>query len=121
MEQWELDFHWLRLRHFIRDTFRTPELPEMEAILFLIGIQELGIIQKKFRKEQKMQLMHDAACLLLSKDGYFQLNGRNEKGWPEWVEGKKMDMDENDRTRRLQQRIIEYFEPFVSDENQASR
>ena len=47
--------------------------PDMEAILFLIGIQEVGDFQTKFSKEQKQDLMHVAVCSLLSPSGYYEL------------------------------------------------
>ena len=45
----------------------------MEAILFLIGIQEVGDFRTKFTKEQKQDLMHVAVCSLLSPSGYYEL------------------------------------------------
>jgi len=46
---------------------RFGKKPDMEAILFLIGIQEFGQLKEKFTKEQKQDLMHVAVCSYLPK------------------------------------------------------
>jgi hypothetical protein len=52
---------------------RFGKKPDLEAVLFLIGIQEFGRIREKFTKEQKQDLMHVAICSLLSQSGYYEL------------------------------------------------
>jgi len=47
---------------------RWGKKPDMEAILFLIGIQELGELNRKFTKEQKQDLMHIAVCTLFAQE-----------------------------------------------------
>lgn len=42
MKEWELDYEWLRVKHLVKKTFDRADLPDLNAILFLIGIQELG-------------------------------------------------------------------------------
>ncbi|MBK9043076.1 MAG: hypothetical protein IPN97_07710 [Saprospiraceae bacterium] len=73
MEAWELEFEYLRIRHFIKDKFGKTELPDLNTILLLIGIQELGKVSTtKFTKEEKTDLLHIATCRLLSQDGYYE-------------------------------------------------
>ena len=47
----------------------------MEAILFLIGMQETGFIKEKITKEQKQDLMHVAVCTVFAQSGYYELEG----------------------------------------------
>lgn len=63
---------------------RFGKIPDMEGILFLIGINEYGKGPKreKFTKEQKQDLMHVAVCTLLSQLDYYRFIGRDEEGWP---------------------------------------
>ena len=93
-------------------TERFGKTPNMEAILFLIGIQELGNTKKKtFTKEQKQDLMHIATCALLSQSGYYEPAGRDKDGWPHFKEVRpvpKMGLEEQERF--LQEHIIAYFE-----------
>ena len=63
---------------------RFGKIPDMEGILFLIGVNEFGQEPKreKFTKEQKQDLMHIAVCTLLSQLDYYEFIGRDEEGWP---------------------------------------
>lgn len=63
---------------------RFGKIPDMEGILFLIGINEYGQPPKreKFTKEQKQDLMHIAVCTLLTQLDYYKFIGRDEDGWP---------------------------------------
>ncbi len=94
---------------------RFGKKPNMEAILFLIGMNEYrGRIPKiKFSKEQKQDLMHVAVCKLLSLGGYYQLEGYDEEGWPHYREVKKVETDQNTLAAQdilLKEYILEYFE-----------
>src|SRR5436190_14925599 len=72
---------WLDTENTLKERF--GKIPDMEGILFLIGVNELGHLpRKKFSKEQKQDLMHIAVCTLLSQLGYYQYVGRDEEGWP---------------------------------------
>ena len=91
---------------------RFGKVPDMEGILFLIGINELGAEpQKKFSKEQKQDLMHIAVCKLLSQLGYYAFIGRDGDGWPHFDE--LMPVPANglvEQERLLKECIIRYFE-----------
>ncbi len=92
-------------------TKRFGKTPNMEAILFLIGVQVLGSVKKKFTKEQKQDLMHIAVCTLLSQSGYYEPEGIDKDGWPHFKEMApvpKMGMEEQERF--LKEHIVEYFE-----------
>jgi hypothetical protein len=93
---------------------RFGKKPNMEAILFLIGMNEYrGRIPKiKFSKEQKQDLMHIAVCTLLSKDGYYALEGYDEEGWPHYKERKPVPTDQNTLAAQemmLKEYVLEYF------------
>lgn len=110
MEDWEFDFEWLRVRHYVKDSFGKDQLPDLNAILFLIGIQELGRWQESFTKEEKQDLMHIAVCRLLSYEGYYEFVGRDADGWPHYelvqkVPGKNLAEQE----RMLKEKVIWYF------------
>jgi len=83
----------------------------METILFLIGIQEFGDIKEKFTKEQKQDLMHVAVCSLLSKSGYYELEGVDADGWPHFKQLKPMpEMHMMDQENFLKDHVLLYFE-----------
>ena len=84
--------------------------PDLNAVLFLIGVRELGKLQDKFTKEEKQHLMHIAVCRLLSEEGYYKLESLDQDGWPHWVATQslpKMTVDEQEFL--LKKQIIRYF------------
>lgn len=112
MEQNELlvrEKKWLELRQKLKDQF--GKAPDLDAILFLIGIRELGQFKKKFTKEEKQDLMHIATCSILSVSGYYELEGVDQDGWPHWVAKKKLPvMSLVEQEDFLKDYIIRYFE-----------
>lgn len=84
---------------------------DMNGVLFLIGVQELGKGNKVFSKEEKQDLMHIAICRVLSYAGYYVFEGTDEQGWPHWKLTKKLphfDLLEQEKLLKLQ--IMEYFQ-----------
>lgn len=90
---------------------RFGKKPDMETVLFLIGIQEFGDIKEKFTKEQKQDLMHVAVCSLLSQSGFYELEAVDEDGWPHFKQLKPMpEMNMIDQENFLKDHILLYFE-----------
>ncbi len=82
----------------------------MEAILFLIGIQELGDIRKKYSKEQKQDLMHIATCTLFAQSGFFEMEKVDEDGWPHFRQLKPLPvMNLMEQENFLKDHILLYF------------
>ena len=83
----------------------------MEAILFLIGVQESGDLRAKFSKEQKQDLMHVAVCTLLSQSGYYELEGTDADGWPHFKQLKAMpSYNVVEQENFLKDHVLLYFE-----------
>jgi hypothetical protein len=117
MEEWQQEFEWLRVRHWIKDRFERKELPDLNAVLYLIGIQELGRRQDKFSKEEKQDLMHIAICHLLSEDGYFEFEGMDADGWPHFKAILPIDIEGLlAQELLLQRKVIEYFAPLLANQ-----
>ena len=101
--------NWLELRRKLKDQF--GKAPDINAILLLIGIRELGKIQKKFSKEEKQDLMHIATCSILSRSGYYDLKGLDQDGWPHWEAKKKLPvLNLEEQEDFLKDHILRYFE-----------
>lgn len=116
MEEWQLDFEWIQVQHQVKDLMGYEKLPDLNAILFLVGIQELGQLRDDFSKEEKQDLMHIAVCRLLSGDGYFKFKGIDEDGWPHWEPTRDIDVKglKNQETL-LKIKAIEYFQKSKKD------
>ena len=83
----------------------------MEAILFLIGMQETGFIGKKITKEQKQDLMHVAVCTVLSASGFYELEDLDKDGWPHFRQLKDLPvMPLIEQENLLKDHILFYFE-----------
>jgi hypothetical protein len=105
----DLQQRWWNLEAKLVERF--GKKPDMEAILFLIGIQEFGEIREKFTKEQKQDLMHVAVCNLLSQSGYYELESVDSDGWPHFRQLKPMpDMSMPEQENFLKDHILLYFE-----------
>jgi hypothetical protein len=84
---------------------------DLNEVLFLIGVQELGHGAKRFEKEEKQDLMHIAICKVLSLAGYYELEGQDKDGWPHWKLVKKLPhFDTLEQEKLLKMHVIEYFE-----------
>lgn len=105
----DLQSRWWSLEARLLDRF--GKKPDMEAILFLIGVQETGFIQKKITKEQKQDLMHVAVCTLLSQSGYYISEGRDEEGWPHFKQMKEIpQLHLIEQENFLKDHVLLYFQ-----------
>lgn len=99
---------WNKLTVKLKSDFK--KIPDVNAILYLIGIQELGAGIKDFTKEEKQDLLHIATCKILSFTGYYELKHVDEEGWPVWENIKKLPvLSTNEQEGFLKYHILEYF------------
>lgn len=106
----ELDRTWAALLSSMESMIgKRPK--DLNEVLYLIGIQELGQGAKPFSKEEKQDLMHIAICKVLSLAGYYELEGLDAQGWPHWKMIKKLPhFDLPEQEKLLKMHVIEYFE-----------
>jgi len=102
---------WVAVENLLRERF--GKVPDMEGILFLIGMNEYGRPPKRrtFSKEEKQDLMHIAVCTLLSQYGYYAFAGRDADGWPHFElieQPPALPMPEQERM--LKECVVNYFE-----------
>ena len=106
----DLDRKWRALLETLGAmTGKKPK--DLNGLLFLIGVQELGKGRKSFSKEEKQDLMHIAICKVLSLSGFYELEGLDEEGWPHWKLVKKLPrFDLLEQEKLLKMHVLEYFE-----------
>jgi len=106
-----MDFNWLKIQHFVKDALKVDSLPGLETVLFLIGLQEIGVIVAGMSPKRKLEVTYAGTCAVLSQEGYYEKTGTDENGWPLWKELKPFepanDMEKNDILKRL---VVRYFE-----------
>jgi hypothetical protein len=105
----DLQTRWWNLEAKLVEKF--GKKPDLESILFLIGIQEFGQAREKFTKEQKQDLMHVAVCSLLSQSGYYELEGVDEEGWPHYRQVKALpEVSLMEQESFIKDHVLLYFE-----------
>lgn len=105
----DLQSRWWKLEEKLLERFEKK--PDVETILFLIGIQELGDIKTKFSKEQKQDLMHVAVCTVLMPSGFYEVEGVDGDGWPHFKQLKAMpEMNAFEQEAFLKDHILLYFQ-----------
>ncbi|MBX2951557.1 MAG: hypothetical protein KF870_03565 [Leadbetterella sp.] len=104
---------WGNLVRFLEQT--TGKKPkDLNGVLFLIGVQELGKGALRFDKEQKQDLMHIAICKVLSMGGFYELAGKDEEGWPHWKQTRELPpIDFQSQENLLKHYVIRYFREEV--------
>jgi hypothetical protein len=106
----DLQRRWQALLAELEKTV-TKKPKDLNGVLFLIGMQELGRGPGRFTKEEKQDLLHIAICKVLSLAGYYTLEGQDEQGWPHWKLVKKLPhFDLLEQEKLLKMHVIEYFE-----------
>jgi len=105
----DLQARWWKLEEKLMERF--GKKPDMESILFLSGVQELGDIKTKFSKEQKQDLMHVAVCTLLTPSGYYELEKVDEEGWPHYKQLRSLPpMDLLTQENFMKDHVLMYFD-----------
>ncbi len=83
---------------------------DLQALLFLIGVQELGKGNIKLSKNEKLDVMHIAICTLLTPYGYYEYEGLDKDGWPHWKVNEKLPpLKPAQQQQVMKQAIVEYF------------
>lgn len=105
----DLQSRWWKLEGVLLERF--GKKPDVESVLFLIGVQELGDVNRKFSKEQKQDLMHVAVCTVLMPSGYYEMEGVDEDGWPHFRQLKAMpELNAFEQETFLKDHILLHFQ-----------
>lgn len=84
---------------------------DLNGIIFLVGVQELGQHAREFKKDEKLGLMHIGICVLLAPFGYYKELGRDADGWPHFERVKELPaLGEKEQERLMKEALLEYFE-----------
>ena len=83
---------------------------DIQGILFLIGVQELGKGYNIYTKKEKTELLHVAICTILEPYGYYRFDGRDADNWPHFEALKQLPALSHDEQQHLmKEAIIDYF------------
>ncbi|MBC2838032.1 hypothetical protein [Robiginitalea sp. SC105] len=101
---------WERLQQKLSAQFADGDLLDLDAIIYLVGVQELGQLHRRFRKEEKLDLMHIAICRLLEPYGYYEFEYFDQEGWPHYrlVEALPV-LKAGEQSVLMKEAIVTYF------------
>ena len=103
-ERWEL------LVQKLSTQFGDGEELDLDAIIYLIGVQELGQVHRKFKKDEKLDLMHIAICRLLEPYGYYEFDYFDDDGWPHYKFKEELPtLKAGEQTVLMKEAIVNYF------------
>ncbi|HLS10815.1 MAG TPA: hypothetical protein VK050_01510 [Flavobacteriaceae bacterium] len=106
----ELKRQWELLVSKLSDQFADGEALDLDGIIYLVGLQELGQLHRRFRKDDKINLMHIAICRLLEPYGYYSFDFFDEDGWPHYkLEQNLPPLKAGEQSLLMKEAIVHYF------------
>ena len=102
--------HWELVVKIISDKFGEGEQLNLDAIIYLIGVQELGVGARTFQKDEKLNLMHISICRLLEPYGYYEFDFFDQDGWPHYITKDELPtLKPGEQTVLMKEAIVQYF------------
>lgn len=106
----QLKERWESLAQKLSNQFADGDLLDVDGIIYLIGIQELGKFNKKFKKDEKVNIMHIAICRLLEPFGYYYFSHYDADGWPHYtIKDQLPHLKAGEQTVLMKEAIVQYF------------
>lgn len=106
----QLKQRWQTVVDKLTERFGDGEVLDLEAIIYLIGVQELGKVQKRYKKDDKINLMHIAICRLLEPYGYYEFSYIDEDGWPHYTVKQELPpLKAGEQSVLMKEAIVHYF------------
>lgn len=101
---------WDQLLSILSEKFADGDELNLDAIIYLIGVQELGKGKQEFNKDEKVNLMHIAVCRLLEPFGYYEFDFFDEEGWPHYKNLEQLpNLKPGEQTILMKEAIVHYF------------
>lgn len=90
---------------------------DLNGILFLIGVQELGFSYRNFSREEKLDLIGLGTCKLFSLRGLCTEDGKDDENWPRWKMSDELaGLSDQEKSDLLQELALEYFDDILNEE-----
>ena len=106
----ELKDRWEVVVEKLSKQFSDGDPLDVEAIIYLIGLQELGQLNRKFKKDHKLDLMHIAICKLLAPYGYYEFDFVDDEGWPHYKVKEELPfLKAGEQSILMKEAIVNYF------------
>ena len=101
---------WTQLVGRLSEQFSEGEDLDIDGIIYIIGVQELGQGYRRFKKDEKVNLMHIAICRLLEPLGYYEFDFFDQDGWPHYKVKEALPfLKPGEQTIMMKEAIVNYF------------
>jgi len=106
----ELKERWENVVSILSDQFADGDPLDLDSIIYLIGVQELGQLDRRFKKDDKVDLIHIAICRLLEPYGYYEFDFFDDDGWPHYKIVEELPvLKAGEQTVLMKEAVVEYF------------
>lgn len=106
----QLKERWDILVEKLSGQFADGDTLELDAIIYLVGVQELGKIHNTYKKDEKLDLMHIAICRLLEPYGFYVFDYFDEDGWPHYIVKEELPpLKAGEQSVLMKEAIVTYF------------
>ena len=106
----QLKERWENVVSILSNQFSQGEDLDLDAIIYLIGVQEYGRFQQLFKKDEKVNLMHIAICRLLEPYGYYEFDYVDKEGWPHYkIKEELPPLKSGEQSVLMKEAIVNYF------------
>lgn len=106
----QLKEHWKQVVEKLSVQFSDGDPLDLDAIIYLIGVQELGQLHRSFKKDEKLNLMHIAICRLLEPYGYYEFDFFDTEGWPHYKMKEALPvLKAGEQSVLMKEAIVQYF------------
>ncbi len=106
----QLKDRWELVVKKLSEQFADGEAMDLDAIIYIIGVQELGDIHREFKKDEKLNLMHIAICRLLEPYGYYTFDYFDEDGWPHFTVKEELPaLKAGEQKVLMKEAVVKYF------------
>jgi len=107
----KIKMQWEEIQKSVSEKFGGGEKMDLDAIIYLIGIQELGKGYRKFSKDEKLNIMHISICKLLEPFGYYEFDYFDDDGWPHYkVLDELPTLKGGEQSVLMKEAVVLYFE-----------
>ncbi|RIV34824.1 hypothetical protein D2V08_05455 [Flagellimonas lutimaris] len=106
----QLKERWDYLVQKLSAQFSDGDPLELDGIVYLVGVQELGNFHRKFKKDEKVNLMHIAICRLLEPYGYYDFDFFDDDGWPHYkIKEQLPPLKAGEQSVLMKEALVNYF------------
>jgi len=106
----QLKQRWENVVQKLSTQFADGDILDLDAIIYLIGVQELGQLHREFKKDDKISLMHIAICRLLEPYGYYEFEYFDDQGWPHYkIKEDLPHLKAGEQSILMKEAIVNYF------------